>query len=1484
MIPLTTAELEINVESSASRVSLDYHALINSVNMTTIKQHVQFFSSLQTRATGYAENILASQYIYDKFIEYNLENVTYHNFDVVDAISYGANITLHFADGTEKTIQLHPILPNNVVPSVTPPNGLEGKLIYAGEGFITDFPKENVSGSIVLMDWYSENNWINAAKLGAKAVIFLPSKSYLCDAYGNRIVKFLPDIPLYFPRFYVEDGSLLLKNLGCKATVRSDVRWEKVTGKNVMGWIKGTKWPDDIIMLTAHYDSYSYAPTFAPGAQESTGVAALLEFAKYFSDHKPARTILFIAYGAHHQALEGARFWHYDYLKPQETLEERMKGPGKDFWYKILLQLNLDFSTGSNIVSFTGISFLYGLLVSSDTIDVYVCDFMRKLVDEINRETGKSYRLIVGSHRNSPATYSSQTAEPCVSSYKYFTHDSEPQVDSGPNNGISFITTLDSRPYYYTPFDTIDKISDEGFSNLKTQLELVRCSVISLIENEAPISAIKGSFRPPTYWSGHRLEYSLKGQVAIWDPTTDWYKPVPNALVYVTVGAYHGDYPHNRRFTLADHEGNFEFKYGFSSTAYGIGGTTVKAWVVNSSGNILFGPDSGIHMYRSPNIAFAGPVQKFDMGFLTVCEASTMMMFDVVDPERLGLPQDEETGSYFTPSARIYETASGIPLISGGSWMPQAGLGILYCVVPPETLLEIGVYRQAETYPFTVLTSASSENFRGSGYKLKQGEQLRLLNGPINYAENLYYLNEERFGVLKSSNPEEAETEAYKIHQETKVLIEEAKNALKTFEYAKAYNLAHIAWINERRIYVYARTRVEDSVNVILMLSLFLVPFVLVVEKLAFSLEGRNRIIPIILVFVLVMAALYVLHPGFRTTANPVVVVIGISTFILTMPILWVIYTKTAKLYRELREKILGKHIVDVARSSAAMYSFQIGVENMKKARFRSILTLLSIIIMVSGVISLVSIGAMEMPRAFEVRGNNLYEGVYIHKLEWGHGRYALTGRLVDFISTRYGDQAIITPRAWLYTVYATLFRPPVLDNFETEYKVSFKAYYNQNFLQVKAMLGLTPQESEVSQIGAFLITGRWFEPTDRQSCILTENQAKKLGIKVEDLPVKIMVEGVPFHVVAIISPKYSLVGDIDGEELTPIVLDYEGTNPYNVHYYADDILILQYVHVINLGGDCASISLKPYDKDLIPQLAAKIFNMFPYQVFSSIGGKIYINSRGLAFSFQRWEFAIAPMAIVVLSISNILMGAVYERRNLIRTYASLGLSPFHIGFMFFAEAVVYSIVGGIFAYLTALIQMRAATLIPGTLPLNFSSSLVIMALAVSMATTVISAILPSLIASRMVTPSLERAWKIPTSPVMDKWEIPMPFTSSSRKETNAIMEYLKEYFEAHLGEEALEFAVRDLRIIEGEEEGKTFIEISAETRLHPYELGVMQAATLRMTETKQEMWNLRCLLYREGGNRSEWIKLNRKFLNLIREQLLLWRALLPTEKEKYMK
>jgi hypothetical protein len=82
-------------------------------------------------------------------------------------------------------------------------------------------------------------------------------------------------------------------------------------GTNIMGYLKGTTYPDSFIVITAHYDHLGTRNgTIYYGADDNaSGTAALLTLAQYFKEHTPRHSLLFIAFDAEEKGLQGSKYF-----------------------------------------------------------------------------------------------------------------------------------------------------------------------------------------------------------------------------------------------------------------------------------------------------------------------------------------------------------------------------------------------------------------------------------------------------------------------------------------------------------------------------------------------------------------------------------------------------------------------------------------------------------------------------------------------------------------------------------------------------------------------------------------------------------------------------------------------------------------------------------------------------------------------------------------------------------------------------------------------------------------------------------------------------------------------------------------------------------------------------------------------------------------------------------------------------------------------
>ncbi len=106
-------------------------------------------------------------------------------------------------------------------------------------------------------------------------------------------------------------------------------RWN-ATGINVVGVKKGGILKDQIVLITAHYDSIG-----GPGADDNAaGVAAMLEVARILQNNSFNRTVYFIAFSGEEDGFIGSRAWISQH---------------KDLTENIVAVINVDYIAGKNL-------------------------------------------------------------------------------------------------------------------------------------------------------------------------------------------------------------------------------------------------------------------------------------------------------------------------------------------------------------------------------------------------------------------------------------------------------------------------------------------------------------------------------------------------------------------------------------------------------------------------------------------------------------------------------------------------------------------------------------------------------------------------------------------------------------------------------------------------------------------------------------------------------------------------------------------------------------------------------------------------------------------------------------------------------------------------------------------------------------------------------------------------------------------------------
>ena len=463
---------------------------------------------------------------------------------------------------------------------------------------------------------------------------------------------------------------------------------------------------------------------------------------------------------------------------------------------------------------------------------------------------------------------------------------------------------------------------------------------------------------------------------------------------------------------------------------------------------------------------------------------------------------------------------------------------------------------------------------------------------------------------------------------------------------------------------------------------------------------------------------------------------------------------------------------------------------------------------------------------------------------------------------------------------------------------------------QANMLVGMSHEEPDITSIDSHLIYGKWFLPEDDSewstdwpnACVLPKGMADILGITESDMgKATVQVGGAKYTVTGVLGLTFKDLKDNDGEELTPV--DYqlmnqqqsrggqgdetlEGELQKYIHLTPDSIAILPYEVIMNMGGKLQSVAvnmsrneydlaeLEPIEKlDLI---MVPLMNRVALDLFVGRGDEAYLYSSIGMTSFSGMTNLFVPILIASLIVLNTMLGAVYERVREIGIYSSVGLAPVHIAFLFLAEACVYAVLGAVIGYLFG--QAVATVLVKfglmGGLTLNYSSMSTVIATIVVMIVVMASTLYPAIKAGRMAVPDIERKWKLP-EPDGDLWHFNLPFTVLA-EEALGLNIFMKDYFDAHADESASDFYTDQVSFNQVAIDDETEYSCSMMVWLAPYDLGVSQVIRLVTSPVggeEEDLYNITLEVDRESGEIASWKRVNRRFLNLIRKQLLIWRT-----------
>ena len=1428
--------------------------VLDAVREDGIRTLMDQFTQHESRVVGYEGHEKTADFIISEFRRFGMEDVEAETYSVAVPIDQGGSLMV---EDTGEVFTIHGLWPNLVKTTTLPTGGVRGHLLWGGTGDVSEFNGRDIEGAVVLMEFNSWNNWLNAAMLGAQQIVFIePDSTFTAQAE----TKFL-QVPNSVERFWIDKTSgerlktLIAEKEKVNVTLKARMDWEKKETRNILGWIRGTDpvLSEKIVVINTYYDAMSVVPARAPGAEMACGIVGMMKLAEYFSKYPPKHTLLFLASSAHHLGFRGICDFLSRHSRKEEHFAALMTEP-----LELPLLISLDLTSQTDEVGvwnstrnyyykrfFTpfGKSLVHYSEAIAERFDLDPAD---ALIDGINPKGGMNWDMYIPG--------------------KILKTDGEVVLEAG-TPALSLITVNDARFRVDTP---LDKPEHVNFANLTGQVRLL-AGVLDLGLNSE-------DFLPDYKLDPDDRMRGLQGFVRTFPRrsiTPD--RPRPGAVASLRMGNDKSIKGVRRvYYDIADENGKF-YMPGIAERR-----VDVKAFYMDpESGEITYAPNHGrqARIYRG----------EFNMDWWI--SKRTRILFPCV-----------ATDFYETVDPRYLTKLSSISVLGPGNTAPQEygyaiGFGpeepVGTIFTTPGERIKIVMREREIGVRYLLLNSKSAESVevaRGDGFQILQHGGA-FIRSSFQAAKDMWTLNEARMRELEKYSIENQRMT--NLHDQAKYHLDLAEEALHDKKWDLFVKHTRAGMGLESRAYPDVKSTQNDVIRGVIFFMILVIPCAFFVERLLFTFSDiRVQIGGFGAVFVVIWVVLSQVHPAFDLS-NPFVILLAFVILALAIFVISIVSGRFHDNIRQLRTEEVLLHDTDVGRVSASVAAFQLGIANMKKRKMRTGLTFATLVLLTFTVLSFTSIKTTldfhQLPLD-DTEGK--YPGLLIRSQFWG----PLEDTAYDYARVNFFDQGEIAPRSWYVT--RDLKKTPI----ETPEKTT----------KVLGIVGLSVNEPAVTGIDTLLSQGRWFEEGEF-ACILPGKIAGLLEVGPEDVGKKsVRLFGKQLKVVGLIdAEKMRNHPDLDGEMLSPA--DFKLTDdeiisqmtqqenrekqgleqpqlenmPFE-HIDPDDVAIIPYKMLREVGSPLQSVAIRLREdvnveeqvKEYVSRLSVVVYAGIPdadgkiqVSIYSSLGwGPL----PGLANLF-------VPILVAALIVLNTMMGSVYERFREISIYSSVGLAPVHIAFLFIAEACVYAVLGTVSGYLLGQGVIKVL-LWQGWLQglnVNYSALSTVISSALVMVVVLLSSLYPARQASMMAVPDVTRRWKLP-DPEGDHWHFEFPFTVGG-KDVFGLSVFLVDYFESHTGESMGAFYTDGARF--GSVEAATGAGYTIDTTiwLAPYDLGVSQQVHFEAVPTgEHNIFAMTLTIDRLSGDAASWRRVNQGFMNALRKQFLIWRTVDPGNRAKY--
>ncbi len=768
--------------------------------------------------------------------------------------------------------------------------------------------------------------------------------------------------------------------------------------------------------------------------------------------------------------------------------------------------------------------------------------------------------------------------------------------------------------------------------------------------------------------------------------------------------------------------------------------------------------------------------------------------------------------------------------------------------------------------------------------------------------QDLGVLNEHRLNQMHGVTNELA-VEALALGEEKLAEAEAAREQLNPMAWSR---LAHVALGSMTKAYAHLRSMNNDMLIAVVFYVALLLPFCFFMQKLCFSfVKIERQMAAFALLFVITFLIFRYIHPAFRVAQAAEAIFVAFVMLALGLFVIFVLHKRFEGEMQALFQTYLGV-TATVGYSTVGQKAMLIGVNNMKRRRLRTFLTTATIVLITFAMLAFSSVSRKMSPTMIARSAQAPYTGLFY---QWP-GSLTMDEPTLLTMQELFSDSASdMIVRRWLIGKRSTFGGPIAIRGSGSEGRS----------VQVDAILGL-PQADQylLSREGYPLLEGGSFFSSDSaREVLLPLRVARALEIvDAEPGSVSVRIMGQDFRVIGFLEgDRLRAMRDMNQLPILPIKevtasgwqvsetesnlnIDMAESNESSI-FFVDPAALC-----VMPEQTAASLGAAPFSLSVVFEEGVDVWAMMDRMLrateakffigsrrgFEAAGGRqmgagVYFIGSGYKTSIGGLTRLLIPLLIAGTIILNTMLGSVYERKYEIAVYNAIGLNPSHIRMFFLAEAFVYSVIGSVGGYLIG--QLLAMGLIHFKLVeglnLNFSSLIVVYVILFTIAVVLLSTLYPAHAATRMAVPSGKRKWSLPEHDGTHM-NVVFPFIYQPDLAVG-VLQYVEQYFsrftEASVGELIANLLERRRYRDDG---GRDAYSMEYDLALAPYDLGVTQSIVFHLAyDEVVQSYRLRMEIERKSGQDTNWVTVNRPFLEKMRKYLIQWRNMGPPQHRVYV-